>query len=104
MKTKDKIKKQLDENPVILYMKGTPEEPKCGFSAKASLALKSTNIDFAFVDVLNAPLLMMGLKEYADFPTFPQLYIKGELIGGSDIIEAMISSGELQPMLEAAKA
>ena len=102
MKTKDKIKKQLDENPIILYMKGTPEEPKCGFSAKATMALKSTGIDFAYLDILEAPLLKEGLKEYSDFPTFPQLYIKGELIGGSDIILAMLENGELLPMLQEA--
>ncbi len=104
MKTKDKIKKQLDENPIMLYMKGTPEMPKCGFSAKASAALNSTDFDYAYLDILEAPLLKEGLKEYSDFPTFPQLYIKGELIGGSDIIEAMVASGELLPMLEGAKS
>jgi len=103
MKTKDKIKKQLDENPIMLYMKGTPKEPKCGFSSKAAMALNSTEIDYAYVNILEAPLLAMGLKEYADFPTFPQLYIKGELIGGSDIILAMLESGELVPMMQGAK-
>ncbi|MGV6818636.1 MAG: Grx4 family monothiol glutaredoxin [Thiotrichales bacterium] len=102
MKTTDKIRKQLDENPVILYMKGTPDEPKCGFSAKAATALKSTGVPFAWVDVLAAPLVMQALPEVSEFPTFPQLFIEGEIIGGSDIVEAMLASGELMPMLTAA--
>ncbi len=103
MSTKDKIRKQLEENPIMLYMKGTPDAPKCGFSSKAAAAMNATNIDYAYLDVLSAPLLMMGLKEYADFPTFPQLYIKGELIGGSDIIESLLASGELLPLLQEGK-
>lgn len=104
MKTTDKIRKQIAENPIILYMKGTPDEPKCGFSAKAASLMKGTGIDFAYVDVLAAPLIMEGLPEVTDFPTFPQLIIQGEIVGGSDIVETMLASGELQPMLEAAKA
>ena len=104
MKTTDKIRKQLQENPVILYMKGTPDEPRCGFSAKAAAVLKSTGVDFAFVDVMSAPLIMEALPELSDFPTFPQLFIQGEIIGGSDIVEAMHASGELMPMLQAATA
>ncbi len=104
MKTTDKIRKQLQENPIILYMKGSPDEPRCGFSSKAASLLKSTGIDFAYVDVLASPLIMQALPEVSDFPTFPQLFIKGEIIGGSDIVEAMLASGELQPMLEAASA
>lgn len=104
MKTKDKIKKQLEENPIMLYMKGTPKEPKCGFSSKAAIALNSTGIAYSYVNILEAPLLAMGLKEYADFPTFPQLYIKGELVGGSDIVEAMLASGDLVSMMQEAKA
>lgn len=104
MKTKDKIQKQLDENPIMLYMKGTPKEPKCGFSSKAAIALNTTGIDYSYVNILESPILAMGLKEFADFPTFPQLYIKGELIGGSDIIEAMLANGELVSMMEGAKS
>jgi monothiol glutaredoxin len=104
MKTTDKVRKQIQENPIILYMKGTPDQPQCGFSAKAATAMKSTGYDFAYVDVLSSPLIMEALPEVSDFPTFPQLFIQGEIIGGSDIIEAMLASGELQPMLEAAKA
>lgn len=104
MKTTDKIRIQLQENPIILYMKGTPDEPRCGFSAKAAAAMKSTGFTFAHVDVLAAPMIMQALPEVSDFPTFPQLFIKGEIIGGSDIIEAMLASGELMPMLEATKS
>lgn len=104
MKTTDKIRQQLEENPVVLYMKGTPREPRCGFSAKAATVLQSTGLEFAYVDVLAAPLFMQALPEVSDFPTFPQLFIKGEIIGGSDIIEAMLASGELLPMLKDAAA
>ena len=79
MKTTDKIRKQLQENPVILYMKGTPEEPRCGFSAKAATVMKSTGFDFAYVDVMASPLIMEALPEVSDFPTFPQLFINGEI-------------------------
>ncbi|RKT37921.1 Grx4 family monothiol glutaredoxin [Thiocapsa rosea] len=104
MKTTDKIRQQLAENPIVLYMKGTPREPRCGFSAKAAAALQATGVEFAYVDVLAAPLFMQALPEVSDFPTFPQLFIKGEVIGGSDIIEAMLASGELLPMLKDAAA
>jgi monothiol glutaredoxin len=102
MKTTDKIRQQLKDHPVILYMKGTPEEPRCGFSAKAAAVMQSTGVKFAYVDVLAAPLIMQALPEVSDFPTFPQLFIQGEIIGGSDIVEAMYASGELMPMLKAA--
>ncbi|MCB1774922.1 MAG: Grx4 family monothiol glutaredoxin [Gammaproteobacteria bacterium] len=104
MKTTDKIRKQLNDHPIILYMKGTPDEPRCGFSAKAARAMQSTGIEFAYVDVMASPLIMEALPEVSDFPTFPQLFINGEIIGGSDIVEAMLASGELMPMLEAARA
>jgi len=102
MNTEEKIRKQLADNNIILYMKGTPEQPSCGFSAKASSVLKNTGINFAYVDVLASPFIMEKLPEVSDFPTFPQLFIKGEIIGGSDIVEDMFNSGELLPLLEAA--
>ena len=102
MKTTDKIRQQLQEHPVILYMKGTPEAPRCGFSAKAASVMQATGVEFAYVDVLAAPLIMQALPEVSDFPTFPQLFIKGEIIGGSDIVETMLANGELLPMLQAA--
>lgn len=102
MNTEEKIRKQLADNPVILYMKGTPEMPSCGFSAKAATVLNSTGIDYAYVNILSVPFIMEKLPEVSDFPTFPQLFINGEIIGGSDIIEDMYNSGELMPMLSAA--
>ncbi|MBF0219556.1 MAG: Grx4 family monothiol glutaredoxin [Gammaproteobacteria bacterium] len=102
MKTTDKIRMQIQDNPIILYMKGTPALPQCGFSAKAAAAMQKSGFAFTHVDVLTAPLIMAALPEVSDFPTFPQLFVNGEIIGGSDIIEAMLQSGELQPLLRAA--
>ena len=78
-------------------MKGSPRQPRCGFSAKAAAALRSTGVEFAYVDVLAIPLIMQALPEVLDFPTFPQRIINCEIIGGRDIIEAMLASGELLP-------
>ena len=89
MNTEEKIRQQLADNPVILYMKGTPDMPSCGFSAKAASVLKSTGVNFAYVNILASPFIMEKLPEVSDFPTFPQLFIKGEIIGGSDIVEEM---------------
>lgn len=100
MKTTEKIRKQIQENPIILYMKGTPQFPQCGFSSKAASLLTSSGASFAYINVLDSVQIMQALPEVSDFPTFPQLFINGELIGGSDIIEAMLQAGELQPMLE----
>jgi len=102
MNTEEKILEQLNDNPVILYMKGTPENPSCGFSAKASSLLVKAGYEFSYVNVLEAPFIMEKLPSVSNFPTFPQLFIKGEIIGGSDIVEEMINRDELQPMLEAA--
>lgn len=102
MSTKDKILQQLEENPIILYMKGSPANPSCGFSAKASSVLSNAGYDYAYVDILASPFIMEALPSISDFPTFPQLFIKGKIIGGSDIVEEMINKGELQPMLDAA--
>lgn len=104
MKTSEKIRSQIASNPVILYMKGSPLLPMCGFSSKAAAALKGAGFDFAYVDVLMNPQIMQALPEVSDFPTFPQLFVDGELIGGSDIIEEMLASGELQPLIEKAQA
>ncbi len=101
-KTIDTIKKQFADNPVILYMKGNPDFPSCGFSAKAVGIMKSHGVDFAYVDVLQAPFIRERLKEVTDWPTFPQLIINGELVGGSDIIEELNASGELPTLLKAA--
>ena len=100
--TKDKILKQLAENPIILYMKGVPTAPECGFSEKAAKILNATNIPYAYVNVLIAPFIRDKLPSVSKWPTFPQLFINGELIGGADIIESMYNDGSLLPMLEAA--
>lgn len=104
MKTTEKIRKQINDNAVILYMKGSPMLPMCGFSSKAAAALKGAGYQFAYVDVLMNPQIMQALPEVSDFPTFPQLFVEGELIGGSDIIEEMLASGDLQTLIEKAQA
>jgi len=102
MNTEEKIQKQLDENPIILYMKGIPENPECGFSAKTVAALKATDIPFAFVNVLASPFIREKLPRVSQWPTFPQLFVNAELIGGCDIIESMAQDGSLVPALQAA--
>lgn len=99
MKTEDKIRAQLAENPVILYMKGTPEAPECGFSAKTVAAIKSTGFAFAFVNVLAAPFIREKLPEISDWPTYPQLFVSGELVGGCDIVVEMAENGDLAALL-----
>ena len=93
------IKKQVTDNPVVLYMKGTPQFPQCGFSANAVRILNAVGIkEFFSVDVLANPDIRQGIKDYANWPTIPQLYINGEFIGGSDIMTEMYQSGELQTL------
>ncbi|MCA0402431.1 MAG: Grx4 family monothiol glutaredoxin [Proteobacteria bacterium] len=104
MNTIDKIKQQLAENAIILYMKGTPKMPQCGFSARAVQCIDACGVNFAYVDVLANPDIRQTLPEYADWPTFPQLYVKGELIGGSDIIAELYQQGELEAILREAVA
>ncbi|WP_432698462.1 Grx4 family monothiol glutaredoxin [Marinobacterium sp. YM272] len=101
MTTEDKIRKQLADNPILLYMKGTPEEPKCGFSRNAVEALKTTGTGYAFVNVLEAPFIREKLPSVSNWPTYPQLFIEGELVGGSDVIVAMVEDGSLKPMMDA---
>ena len=102
MTVDERIKQQISENPVLLYMKGSPDFPQCGFSAQAVAALKACGREFAYVNILEDPELREALKVYSQWPTFPQLYIKGELIGGSDIAVEMYHSGELKQLLETA--
>ena len=102
MKTEDKIRQQLAENPIMLYMKGIPDAPECGFSAKAVAALKSTELPFAYLSVLQNPFIREKLPSISHWPTFPQLFVAGELVGGADIIEAMQADGSLRPLLEKA--
>ena len=94
-----RIRSVLDANRVVLFMKGSPQAPQCGFSAKAVGALSGTGVDYAHVDVLADPEIREGIKAFGQWPTIPQLYIGGELVGGSDIIEQMANSGELHAAL-----
>ncbi len=103
MDTQAIIKQQVTSNPVVLYMKGTPKFPQCGFSNLATQILKACDVDYLAVDVLADQNIREGIKVYANWPTIPQLYINGEFIGGSDIMRAMYESGELQTLLNAAK-
>ncbi len=101
----DIIKKTVTENPIVLYMKGTPQFPQCGFSGRAAQVLKACGVTkFVAVNVLEDAGAWNYLKFYADFPTFPQLYLKGELIGGSDIMMSMYEQGELQKLVADATA
>jgi len=100
MTTEEKIKKQLAENAIILYMKGVPTNPECGFSAKTVGLLNATNIPFAYVNVLAAPFIREKLPKISHWPTFPQLFVNGELVGGCDIVEAMSNDGSLLTLLK----
>lgn len=101
MDTQETIKQQVTAHPVVLYMKGTPEFPQCGFSANAVKILNVCGVNDLFaVDVLADPEIRQGIKEYSNWPTIPQLYINGEFIGGSDIVTEMFQSGELQKLLQ----
>jgi len=100
MDIKSEIKKLIDANNVCLFMKGVPDAPQCGFSMTVSNILKHLNVDFKGVNVLDDQNLRQGIKEYSDWPTIPQLYIKGEFIGGCDIVKEMFESGELKSLLE----
>jgi monothiol glutaredoxin len=102
MSTVEVIKSQISENPVILYMKGTPQFPQCGFSARAVEVLSDIGEAFAFVNILENPEIRAELPKYAQWPTFPQLWVDGELVGGSDILLEMHQGGELAPMIKAA--
>ncbi len=98
----DSIREQVEGNPVILYMKGSPQFPQCGFSMRAAQALAGCGVEFAYVNVLEDEGIRQGIKEYGNWPTIPQLYVSGELLGGCDIIMEMYESGELQQAVESA--
>jgi monothiol glutaredoxin len=100
MSVSDRIKTEIDANDVILFMKGTPAMPQCGFSATVVQVLNKVGVPFKSVDVLADPDLRDGIKTYSNWPTIPQLYIKGEFIGGADITREMYQSGELAEMLQ----
>ncbi len=101
----DRIRDQVTTNNIVLYMKGTPQFPQCGFSSRAAQVLQACGAkDFLAVNVLADPEIFENLKHYANWPTFPQLYVKGELIGGSDIMIEMYQKGEMQKLLEESQA
>ena len=94
------IKDQIANNAILLYMKGSPDQPQCGFSAQASQILMACGERFAYIDILANPDIRANLPSVSEWPTFPQLFIEGELVGGSDIIVEMYENGELQPMIQ----
>ena len=96
----DRIKQDVTSNPVVLYMKGTPVFPQCGFSAAVVQILSELGVKFKGIDVLTDPEIRQGIKEFSSWPTIPQLYVKGEFIGGCDIIREMAETGELEQLLK----
>jgi monothiol glutaredoxin len=98
----ERIDEQVKNNPIVIYMKGTPQMPMCGYSSRASQAMQSCGVEFAYVNVLADPEIFENLPRYQNWPTFPQIYVNGELIGGHDILMEMYQKGELQPLLQAA--
>jgi monothiol glutaredoxin len=102
MEILEEIKSQIDSNTILLYMKGSPDQPQCGFSAQASQVLMACGEKFAFIDILANPEIRANLPQISEWPTFPQLFIGGELVGGCDIINEMYQSGELEPMIKEA--
>ena len=103
MSIQDKIHQQLSSDKIVLYMKGTPQLPQCGFSAKASQMLGACGVKFTTYDILSDPEMRQGLKEYSHWPTFPQLYVNGELVGGCDIMTELYQKGELQKLVTQAQ-
>jgi monothiol glutaredoxin, Grx4 family len=103
MDTQEVIRNQVTANPVVLYMKGSPKFPQCGFSGMAVQILQACGVkDLVAIDVLADPAIRDGIKQYANWPTIPQLYIKGEFVGGADIMRSLYEQGELQKMLQEA--
>jgi monothiol glutaredoxin len=98
----ERIKQQVTDNPIILYMKGSPDFPQCGFSARTVQALNACGVEYAYVNIYEDEEVYRALPKYANWPTFPQLYVKGELVGGCDITLDLFQSGDLKPMLEEA--
>ena len=98
----DQIAQQIADHPILIYMKGSPDQPRCGFSAQASQALMACGKPFAFIDILSNPEIRAQLPEYSEWPTFPQLFVDGELIGGCDIVTEMYEQGELQALIDKA--
>jgi monothiol glutaredoxin len=100
MDVSERIRQEVADNPVVLYMKGTPVFPQCGFSAAVVQILSHLGVKFKGIDVLADPEIRQGIKEFSNWPTIPQLYVKGEFIGGCDIIREMYETGELRQVLE----
>ncbi len=100
MEIKEKINSLIKENEVCLFMKGTPDTPQCGFSMAVSNILKHLKVDFKGINVLEDENLRQGIKEFSDWPTIPQLYVRGEFIGGCDIVKEMFEKGELKSLFE----
>ena len=100
----ERIKAELDSGPVVLFMKGTPDFPQCGFSAQTVAALRAVGANFRHVNIFEEPEMREALKRYSNWPTYPQLYVKGELIGGCDIALEMLKSGELKKLMSEAGA
>ncbi len=98
--TAERIKQEISESPVVLFMKGTPVFPQCGFSAAVVQVLSHLNVKFKAIDVLQDPGLRQGIKDFSNWPTIPQLYVKGEFVGGCDIVREMFQTGELQELLQ----
>ena len=103
MDTKDKIKNLIKENDVCLFMKGTPDSPQCGFSMAVSNVLKHLNVKFKGVNILEDNELRQGIKDFSDWPTIPQLYVKNEFVGGCDIVKEMFEKGELKELFVSKK-
>ena len=96
----EELEQQVKENPVLLYMKGSPDKPECGFSQRASQILMACGKEFSFVDILSNPEIRQELPSVSEWPTFPQLFINGELVGGSDIMMEMYQNGELKELID----
>ena len=104
MDIENKLKEQIKENSILIYMKGTPYEPRCGFSARTIQALIECESQFSYVDILENNDIRMALPKVSDWPTFPQVFIKGELVGGADIIAQMHESGELKKLVDSVES
>ena len=101
---KERIQTMVDSYPVLLFMKGTPDGPQCGFSSRVAAIMKDFGKPFAAFDVLSDPAIRQGIKEFSNWPTIPQLYVNGEFVGGSDIVSEMYAHGELQALFEDGEA
>jgi len=104
MNVQDKIRQTVEGNPIVLYMKGSPQFPQCGFSGRAVQMLQACGAEFASVDVLADAEVRQGIKEFSSWPTIPQLYVKGQFVGGSDIMAELFQSGELQKLVAASRS